>query len=208
MPGTISEDTPLGLRCASEYARSKREADAIAWQLHEQRALPLVMVYPAAVIGPDDPKASGRYFDRVVAGALPAQIMIGHVFSFVHVRDVADGIVRALEKDGNVGARYLLSAASVSWGELNRMIATAASTHLPRLHLPDWMTVLGAATLTRGANVLRRAPRLDLALDQVLLMRQDLRVDGSRAERELGVRYTPLEASFAEAVAARAAISA
>jgi dihydroflavonol-4-reductase len=199
--GLITEDTPPGVHCASAYARSKREADAIAWHLHEHHGLPLVMIYPAAVIGPHDPKASGRYIDRVARGALPAQVMTHHVISLVHVRDVADGIVRALDKPGNIGARYLLSAGSLTWGELNELIAQASGTPLPRMHLPDWLTLVGASTLTAAATLARRPPALDLALDQMLLMYQGFRVDGSRAERELGVRYTPIAAAVAEEIA-------
>jgi dihydroflavonol-4-reductase len=53
----ISEETPIGARKASEYAQTKYEGEQIAWRLHKEHGLPLVMVYPAAVVGPDDPKA-------------------------------------------------------------------------------------------------------------------------------------------------------
>ena len=50
----ISEETPVGAQRASQYAESKYEGDRIAWRLHQERGLPLVMIYPAAVVGPDD----------------------------------------------------------------------------------------------------------------------------------------------------------
>jgi len=198
--GPITEAVPFGLSCASEYARTKRAGDAVAWHLYEQNGLPLVGIYPAAVFGPDDPKATGRYITRLAAGHLPAQVCTSHTFSLVHVRDVADAILRALERPDNIGARYLLCAATLTFGELNHLIATAAGTALPRWSMPDWMTTAGAAALTAGATVIRRPPPLDLALDQVRFMRQGFHVDGSLAERELGLCYTPLDQGIREVV--------
>jgi dihydroflavonol-4-reductase len=40
----------------SDYARSKFDGDAPAWELHARRGLPLTVVYLAAVIGRGDPK--------------------------------------------------------------------------------------------------------------------------------------------------------
>jgi len=41
------EDSEPGRACFSHYARSKRAADDIAWELHRTRGLPLVVIHPA-----------------------------------------------------------------------------------------------------------------------------------------------------------------
>jgi hypothetical protein len=42
---------------------------------------------------------------------------------------------------------------------------------------------------------------LDLSVDQVALMKQGFVIDGSKAERELGLRYTPIRQALEEAIA-------
>jgi len=42
---------------------------------------------------------------------------------------------------------------------------------------------------------------LDMAVDQMRLMKQGSRVDGSNATRELGLSYTPIRTALEEAVA-------
>ncbi|MGV8038592.1 MAG: NAD-dependent epimerase/dehydratase family protein [Thermoanaerobaculaceae bacterium] len=197
----VTEASVPGPRCASEYARSKRAGDEVVRQLAAERGLPVVTVYPAGVLGPGDPKASGRYVASLVRRAMPARVMERRVFPWVHVRDVAEGIVRALEKDGNRGEGYVLAAENLTFGELNAQVAEIARIRLPRLAFPDWLTMTGALFATALADVVRRPPMLDLAADQMRIMRQGLRADGSKATRELGLAYTPIRRAVADEVA-------
>jgi dihydroflavonol-4-reductase len=200
-PWPITEQTELGAECATEYARSKRAGDRMAWGLAAAQGLPLVTIHPAAVTGPGDPKAAGRYLDRLRRGALPAQIMAGRSFSFVDVDDVAEAICRALEKPDNIGEKYIVAAENCTWRELNRMACEISGARLPLLTLPDWLTELNARAVTALADMTRRAPLLDLALDQVLIMKQGMACDGSKVVRELGVTYTPLRTTLERALA-------
>jgi dihydroflavonol-4-reductase len=197
----ISEETPVGEQRASQYARTKYEGERIAWRLHEERGLPLVMIYPVAVVGPNDPKAAGRYVKNIARHRMPAQVLTESPFPFVYVGDVGEAILRALEKEGNIGEKYLVSGANMTWGELNRMICDIAGVPLPPLRLPDAVTVFNARLLTGLANLTKRPPLLDLSVDQVSLMGQGFVVDGSKAERELGFRYTPIRQALEEAIA-------
>lgn len=196
----ITETTELGATCASEYARTKRAGDAIAWELYRQGRLPLVMIYPSGVAGPDDPKAGGRYFSNVVRGNLPAQILVDKMFPWVDVRDVAEAIARALEKQGNIGERYLLAAENLTFGDINRILSELSGTRLPRLVLPDFMTVALARMMTRVADLRKKPPALDLAIDQILLMKQGFLADGSKAARDLGFSYRPIRETFGDEV--------
>lgn len=196
----ITESSEPGPHCASDYARSKREGDRVAWELFDSRGLPLVMIYPGAVVGPGDPKAAGRYLDRLRSGRMPAQVATGHTFAWVDVRDVAEAIVRALETPGNIGERYLVVAENLTFGDLNRMVCEISGTRPPRLVLPDPVASAGARVLTLLANILGRPPALDLAADQIALMRQGFEIDGSKARRELGLDYRPLRESLMDAI--------
>ncbi|MBN1148616.1 MAG: NAD-dependent epimerase/dehydratase family protein [Anaerolineales bacterium] len=197
----ISEQTPMGAQRASQYARTKYEGDQIAWRLHKERGLPLVVVYPSAVIGAYDPKATGRYIKNLVRRKMPAQVLTDAPFSFVYVGDVCTAILGALQKDGNIGEKYLVSGANLSFGEINRLVSEVAGVRLPIFRLPDALTAFNARFLTGLSNLTRRPPWLDLSVDQVSLMRQGFKVDGSKAARELGFRYTPIRTALEEAIA-------
>jgi len=196
----VTESSEMGPVCFGAYACSKREGDAVVWALHEQKGLPVVVVYPGAVIGPGDPKASGRYLGNIVRGRMPSQVFTRSVFPFVSVTDVARAILATVEAEGNIGERYLLAAESLTFGEVNRMLSEISGTRLPVLTLPDAVT-MGLALLCTGlARLTGRAPWLDLSIDQMRLMKHGMRVDGSKAQRELNLSYTPSRSVLAETV--------
>jgi len=56
----VTEETPFGSKRYSKYVQTKYEGDLITWQLYNEKKLPLVMIYPVGVLGPNDPKAAGR----------------------------------------------------------------------------------------------------------------------------------------------------
>jgi hypothetical protein len=63
------------------------------------------------------------------------------------------------------------------------------------------MTIFGALCATGVADITKKPPMLDMAVDQMRLMKQGFEVDGSKATRELGVAYTPIRTALEEAVA-------
>ena len=197
----ITEDSLPGANCASEYAQTKRAGDEVAWQLYRDQNLPLVVIYPSCVVGPNDPKSSGRYIQNLIHGRMPAQILINRPFSFVYVKDVCSAIWQALEKENNIGEKYIVNGANMTWGELNQLICDVGNASVPKLSLPTPMVFLNARMLTALSSVTKKAPWLDLSIDQVSIMNQGCVSDGSKAERELGIHYTPLHEALADAVA-------
>jgi dihydroflavonol-4-reductase len=196
----VTEDSELGPECFSEYARSKRAGELLVRELHAEGGLPLVTLYPGGVVGPDDPKAAGRYLRNLLRGKMPAQVLTESVFPWVYVGDVADAVARALEKEGNIGERYLLAAENLTFGEVNRLVSEISGVKLPWLTLPDFMTMAGAYVATAIAGVVRKPPILDMSVDQLSLMGQGLQADGSKAVKELGLTYTPIRAAIEEAI--------
>jgi hypothetical protein len=65
------------------YARTKYEGYLIAWQVFEQRALPLVVIYPAVVLGPGDYKSTGQYIQNIISRKLPITAFAKSIITFI-----------------------------------------------------------------------------------------------------------------------------
>ena len=189
----FNEKTSAGTAQFSEYFRTKYEGDRIAWNLFEKKGLPLVVIYPACVLGPEDPKASGSYVQNLINKKLPATVFNNRMFSFVCVKDVAQAIVNALEKENNIGEKYLIGNCRLKWKEINKLISETSGVPMPRIKLPEMITMMNAYLLTGLANLIKKPPLWDMSIDQMKVMKKGFSVDGTKAERELGLKYTPIE---------------
>jgi len=197
----FTEESAVGPIRFSEYAQTKYAGTLAAWELYEKKGLPLVMIYPGAVVGPDDPKPTGQYIMDLINRRLPAAVFQDSVLTFVHVRDVAEAIVRALEKGDNIGEKYLVGKHQLSFRELNQMISEVSGVPLPKIRLPDSLVMLNAALLTWLADLTKKPPMWGMSKDQMRTMKEGLRFDGRKAERELGITYTPIHVAIEEAIA-------
>ena len=197
----FTEESSVGPVRFSEYARTKYAGDLIAWELYEKKGLPVVMVYPGAVLGPGDPKATGRFIRDLMNRRLPAKVFQDSILTFVHVGDVAEAIVRAAEKENNIGEKYFVGKHQLSIREVCEMISDISGVPLPKISLPDSLVMVNAALLTWLANLTKKPPMWGMSVDQMRTMRQGLRFDGSKAERELGITYTPIRVALEEAIA-------
>lgn len=195
----FDEDTPVGPTRFSQYARTKYEADLVAEEFRG-RGLPVIYVYPGAVLGPGDPKTTGRYIADVVTGRLPMALFPGAHLTVVHVRDVAEAIARILDREVVSGDRYIVAGDQICLAELNAMIADIAGVRRPWPVLPDWAGMLCAGLLTAISRLVHRPPPWDLSLDMARTSRVGFRADGSKTERQLGLTYTPVRAAVEEAV--------
>ena len=165
------------------YAESKRSAERIC-AAFVGRGLPVVIVNPVEVYGPED-------WDLITAGTLVQFAERGPVLvcrggtSVTYVDDVTRGIVAALER-GVVGERYILGGENVTLEQLAR-------TTLEILGRESRVIVLPSA-LTRAAYYLL-SPFGDWMGVRSAIIPYALRywfMDPSKAERELGVVGRPL----------------
>ena len=196
----FTEESSVGPVQYSEYFRTKYEGERIAWNLLEKKGLPLVVIYPVCVLGAGDNKASGRYIQDLINRKLPATVFKNRIFSFVYVKDLAQAIVNALEKDNNIGEKYLVGNYRYKWGEINTMISEISGVPLPMFSLPDSVTMMNAFLLTGLANLIKKPPLWGMAIDQMKVMKAGFNVDGSKAEKELGIKYSPIRFALEEAI--------
>lgn len=195
----FNEKSPVGEH-TSAYARTKYEGDLVAWDLHRDEGLPLVMIYPGAVLGPHDPKPMGDYIKRLINKKMPIRGLESAIISFVHVDNVAEAIVRAMEKEGNLGEGYIIGKERCAMSQINNWIQEISGVALPFLSLPNFMVKMNAFFLTALANLIKRPPLWGLSSDSVSNMLTEYKADGSKAERELGISYIPVKTAIKECI--------
>ncbi len=200
VPGRITEDTPPGAVHLSAYGRTKFLGEQAAWELYRSRGLPLVTLYPGIVLGAGDDKASGQYIRDFVRGRTPSTIFTHSTSTYVFVEDVVEAILCAAEKPGNVGQKYLVGKYQLDGREYARLISKVSGTPMPWFDFPDFMVMAVAGLLTGLANLTNLAPLWGLSVDAGRTLKAGFRMDGGKAERELGIHYTPIQTAVAEAV--------
>jgi dihydroflavonol-4-reductase len=197
----FTEESEMGTVRFSEYARTKYEGDLIAWELFKKKKLPLVMLYLGSVLGAGDPKPTGQWINNFINRRIPARFFENSVLTYVHVRDVAESIVKALEKENNIGEKYLIGKYRLSIREVGELISEISGVPMPKRRLPDSLVMLNAAILTWIANITKKPPALGMSTDQMRTMKQGSQFDGRKSEKELGITYTPIRTATEEAVA-------
>lgn len=181
------------------YKRSKFDAEGLVRRMAEQGA-PVVTVCPTAPIGPGDekPTPTGSIVRDFMTGRMRAYVDTG--LNFVHVGDVAEGHLLALER-GVVGARYLLGNVdgNLTLAQAFGVLSDLTGVPAPRVRLPH-TAVLAAAWASEVVGRLRRRPAA-IPLEAVRMAATRMWVDPSWSVRELGMPQTPVRQAFQEAVA-------
>lgn len=175
-------------------AKFAMEAEAYRFIAH---GLPVVVACPTAVFGPGDVKpTSGAATIAVARGRAP--VYINGRTNVVDVRDVADGLVNALQR-GRVGEKYLLGGWNVSVRELFGEMAQAAGVSAPRTSVPAGLAFAAAQFGERLGSLLPTNPAryLTTGVEQV---RHGQYLDCSKAVHDLGMRRRPLEETFRDSL--------
>jgi len=196
----IREDTTPGSEFLSEYSRTKYEGDKIAWDLYKNKGLPLTVIYPCPVLGPGDTKVTGELIWGLVNHALPATAFHNSTMTYVDVKDVAEMIVHVFEKKDTIGEKYIAGKEQLSFDDFYRIVSETSGVPLPGIHMPDIVVEYLAKFLTFLADRLKLSPQFGMSVDGVKLSKEGILADGSKAERELGITYTPLWRTIDEAV--------
>ena len=185
-PGTVgNEHTVHRGWFLSTYERTKTEGERAA--LAEARALgvDLVCVNPASVQGPGRAGGTGRFLLALLDGRL--RVFVSGNVSLVDIADCVEGHLLAAAR-GVAGERYLLCGVTLTIPEAVTLATEVAGVRRrPRL-LPRPAATVAAAVVERAFRLAGRTPPVCREMVHTLL--HGHRYDGSRAVRELGLRYT------------------
>ena len=198
--GSVSDETTPARESdfIGVYKRSKFLAERAVLELAQRDNLPVVVVNPAAPVGPRDikPTPTGKMILDAAAGRVPAYIDTG--LNIVHVDDVAEGHVLALER-GRIGERYILGGENMLLKDVLALVATVAGRRPPSIRLPEGV-VWPAAYLMEQFARLTGIPPL-MTRDHLKMARKKMFYSSAKAMAELGYSPRPVRQAVEDAVA-------
>ena len=193
------EDTPTSIEnMVGPYKRSKFMAEEVVRHLANTEQCPVVIVNPSTPIGPGDikPTPTGRVILDAINGRIPAFVDTG--LNIVHVDDVAEGHLLALDK-GRVGEHYVLGSEDMSLEVLLGKVARIVGRRAPRIRIP-LPVAMGVAHVTEAwARISGSQPQV--TLDAVRMARKKMYFSSDKAMRELGYEPRSGDLAIADAVA-------
>jgi dihydroflavonol-4-reductase len=180
------------------YKRSKFLAEEAVLELARNDGLPVVVVNPAAPVGPRDikPTPTGKMILDAAAGRVPAYIDTG--LNVVHVDDVAQGHVLALE-NGRVGERYILGGENMLLKDILGLVADVVHRRPPSIRLPEavvWPVALAMEKLAKLTGIPPMMTR-----DHLKMARKKMFYTSTKATAELGYQPRPVRLAVEDAVA-------
>jgi dihydroflavonol-4-reductase len=187
----LDADSPVG-HPRGVYARSKTETEQMARELQDQGA-PVVITYPGLVWGPHDPHlGEAATFARSVLRGLVPMVPPGEI-PVVDVGDVAAAHAATLTP-GRGPRRYMLAGGTASLAAQIKVMRRLTGRRLVTVTAPAPL-VLG---ITAAGDVAQRVLpfRLPFNFGGVWVAVNGGPIDASATERDLGVRFRPLEDSI------------
>lgn len=177
------------------YTRSKYTAERLAREATAR--MDVVIVNPGYLLGPFDRKpTSGRLLLRIAEGKAPGWPTGWN--SFVDVRDVAEGIVHALER-GRRGERYILSGENLPYRTVMHVAAKRLGVPPPRFPVPHVVARMAGLAGDAKDGITRSAGDINSATVQYGYSRT-FRFSSAKAEKELGYTARPVQQAIEAAI--------
>lgn len=194
-PLLLNEETfaPPGALLGA-YPRSKREGERAVLALNGP-GFAAISAIPTLPIGPGDVSrtAPTRLLLDLARGKLPA--LLETSMNFIDVRDLALGLVRALEQ-GRPGERYLLSGHDVRLSEVAAQVARAVRRVrvLARVSYPLALTAAYVQEVMAGIS----GTPPEAPVTGVKLAGRWVEFNNAKARDELGLEVRPFSESLAD----------
>ena len=179
------------------YKKSKYRAEQAVLDLVRNHGMPIVIVNPAAPVGPRDikPTPTGRMILEAAAGRMPGYLDTG--LNVVHVDDVAEGHLLALER-GGIGEKYILGSENLRLPELLDLVDEVVGKRRRHFALSErivWPIAIVAEKLGRFGI------EPPVTRDHLRMARKKMFYSNARAVAELGFSPRPAREAIADAVA-------
>ncbi len=191
--GTIDESVPQrGGESWINYERTKHLGE----QAVKSSGMPWVVFNPSHILGPGDRHNWARLIMMVDREKLPG-IPPG-IGSFADVRQIAIAQVRAWQRR-RFGQAYVVGGEHASFADFVHRVGAALGKRTPRSATPAWALMAFARWADAWSRLTGKEP--DVTPEGAMLTCHDLRVDSSKARRELDYIETPLDTLLADTLA-------
>jgi nucleoside-diphosphate-sugar epimerase len=188
---------PMADHMPGPYTRSKMLAEQRAMEAAAS-GFPVVIGTPTMPIGPHDhnltpPVAMLRHFLNK-----RLQLYLDFIVNLVDVRDVAAGLVLAMES-GQVGHRYIFGGEGIPLKQVLRLLSENSGRRSFLIPVPGRVAETAAAMLELIADHVTRRPPSGTA-EGVRIARRATSLSIEKAQRELGYNPRPVEPALRETI--------
>ncbi len=169
------------------YSKSKAIATKLVLEAAKD-GLDACVVHPSGILGPDD-YALGettKTLIKIINGEMP--MGINGTFNLCDVRDLANGIILAIEK-GKKGECYILGNDEVSFKDFSKLVQKESGCKKIKFFMPIWLANLVAKHLEKKAKKKHEKPLMTTFSVYNLSRNNDF--DSSKAKNELGYITRP-----------------
>ncbi len=197
-PGGIADETYQSAvqNLIGYYKQSKYWAEQEAVKA-AQSGQDVVIVNPSTPIGPWDikPTPTGDIVLKFLRRQMPFYLNTG--LNFVHVGDVAQGHLLALQK-GKAGDRYILGHQNLTLKELLDLLAQLTGLPAPRHTIPAWIPLCTAWVDEKVLTQFGKTP--SVPIDGVRMAGQFMYYDAAKEVRELNLPQTSILTALRDSV--------
>lgn len=155
---TLDEDTAFNWPPYFHYMTSKYQGQRLVEEAVSQKKLPAIILNPASIMGPGDSNLEtphSQLYSRIYQSRLLGSFAGG--LGIVDVRDVVAIIMKALEL-GQLGEKYLLVGANLSYQDLLRKIGQEAQRRVLAFRIPSFFLAALGLIMEMGSTLTRRRP--------------------------------------------------
>lgn len=182
---------------SSAYDRTKYEAQLLVDRA-AQNGFHTISVMPSGIFGGDDP-----HFGPVIRtfrnGNLKVWAGSDRITGIVHVDDLVAGMLLALDQ-APAGSHYILSSGELTTRAMFEVLSQETGVSVPT-EIPEWLVRFAGNVLDPIGRLFNWQPPLSRERVHYIYDRC-VRIDGSKACRELGWTPRPIEQTLRECVEA------
>ena len=174
------------------YEKTKYEAHYVAQKLIDENGAPITIAMPSVVFGEDCHSAVGDTIEELVTKKLFGLLAIDTKLNYIHVEDVAQGIILCLEK--GKPEPYLISGPlenNLTFTEIMEKLAKIGDLELPKRTLSKGALSF-AVKLYRLKEILT-GKKQSVNKEMFRIMLTNLPLSNEKAVKELGFSPKPLD---------------
>ena len=194
-----NEKTPVSVsKMIGHYKKSKFLAEEKVKELYKTKKLPVIIVNPAAPVGPRDikPTPTGKMILDAAMKKIPAYLDTG--LNIVHVEDVAKGHIQAFNK-GKLGERYILGGENLTLKEMLEMISILCGNNPPKIRLPR-KPLYPIGYLFEIFARLFNIKNPMLTVDMIRMAEKKMFFSSEKAKKELNYKYKSAKNALKDAI--------